>query len=51
MQDVSLCMLYKLKITLELMSFSNTPQVNKKQDTILLPITSPNNNRFSQFFR
>jgi len=29
----------------------STPWVNKKQDTKLLPITSPNNNWFSQFFR
>ena len=28
----------------------HTPWVNKKQDIKLLPITSPNNNRFSQFF-
>ena len=27
-----------------------TPRVNKKQDTKLLPITSPNGNQFSQFF-
>jgi len=29
----------------------DTPWVNKKQDTKLLPITSPNVNRFSKFFQ
>ena len=31
--------------------FARTPWVNKKQDTKLLPVTSPSSNRFSQFFR